>query len=165
MADKDLKEILRGAGREIAVTQMAAACETAGNKAVMKNQLDVLHYAAVHVIATRIYNGVVQDKLDAKMLMAMVRAELERELHFLIDTPKEGMEISRPQGVLLAGHPRLGLRALTRALLPRVPLLPLRRLQRRVHLDRGPELRRASPDPPLGHLARDLGKREALGCI
>lgn len=98
MNDKELKDVLRGAGREIAVEQMATACETAGDTTVMNNQLDILYYSSMHIIATLVYNGIRQQDLSAKDLVRMVREELERELHFLIDTPAEGLEFSSPKG-------------------------------------------------------------------
>lgn len=98
MNDKELKEFLRGAGREIAVEQMSTACETASDSKIMKNQLDVLYYSSLHIIATRVYNGIRQQGLSAKDLVRMVREELERELHFIIDTPAEGLEFSGPKG-------------------------------------------------------------------
>lgn len=94
--DEKTKEMLRGAGREMAVDLMESACTSAKDKKQMHNQMAVLSYLAKHILATMIYNVIRQQGVDEEMAIGMVLGELRKEFKWVKDQPDEEMVLSGP---------------------------------------------------------------------
>ena len=94
--DEKTKEMLRGAGREMAVDMMESACTTAKDKKQMHNQIYVIGAMAKHALATIAYNAIRQGGLDEEFIMGMLSKELLTELKWIKDQPDEELVFSGP---------------------------------------------------------------------
>jgi hypothetical protein len=91
---QELKDMLREAGREMAVSWLSAACDGA-SKEVMDNQITLLCNAATHVHATFLYNLVRQSGMTADDALAMLLKELRTELALITAAPDSELEFRK----------------------------------------------------------------------
>jgi hypothetical protein len=88
------KEMLQGCGRKIAEGMLRSAVEEADDADQMNNQVEVLHFAAVHILAAEMYNQSRQLKNPPDDFIMRLSAELRAELKFYSDQDLELSEKS-----------------------------------------------------------------------
>lgn len=86
---------LQMAGREIAQQQMLGAVETAQNEDQMGNQIYVLHWAAIHMLATDVVNMNLQDEMTMDQALDIIFTELRAESEMLM-ADSENITMMRP---------------------------------------------------------------------
>lgn len=92
---KSHDEILQTSGRQFAGDILSQTVRTAKNANQLNNQLQVIDYMAVHIIATNIYNRVKNSNENKTHLIMEAKELIENELETL-EAHSEEMDIIKP---------------------------------------------------------------------
>jgi len=97
MKKERANEILIGAGREVASGWLHGAVEAAETPAQADNQMQMLEYAAAHILATMVYNDVKQGGLSFIAALNEATDKIRAEYQLMKDNESE-MELKGPRG-------------------------------------------------------------------
>lgn len=93
------QELLQDSGRDLAASMMISAVEDSANGVEMNNNLRVLRFLAIHILATFIYNNKEQKGIDPQMSLRRIKTELESEHQFIIEGAGD-IQTNKPNGDL-----------------------------------------------------------------
>jgi hypothetical protein len=86
----ELREVLLGMGRSLAINLLQEAISTSENENQMNNQVYAVKCAADHILATYIYTQVTDGDKPLKHYLEETFSDIEKELSFLMDQGENG---------------------------------------------------------------------------
>lgn len=99
LTDEQL-EILVESGRQLASSLLSDVIRTADDEEQLRNQTGALYIAAVHIVATELYNRVLQSEemKNFELTFAQVIKEIRAEFNFLKSGENGVMQLLGPGG-------------------------------------------------------------------